>query len=603
LDFYSRQVEARRQTRWLVLGFILALAAVVFALDTVLFALFASAKANEPVIAPFEYAARNPGAALFCTLIVLGAVGLASMFKSLQLRSGGGGTVARSLGGVRVESDTADLKRKRLRNIVEEMAIAANVPVPEIYVLEHETAINAFAAGHTPANAAVTVTQGALDRLNREQLQGVIGHEFSHVVNGDMRLNIQLMGWLFGLLVVAVIGRTILRIAPRGGRKGGGAILLAAFAMMALGYIGLLAGRILQAAVSRQRERLADASAVQFTRNPGGLKEALLKIAGLSEGSRLTNADAEQVAHMLFAPGLKRLFATHPPIGERIRELDPSFNIKTLPRLAEQALGEGIGLDESVHMSLAPPVLSQPDSHTPSPDSSSISPRVWVLAMVLSHDETVRNRQLILLANALDPADLAAIRQCAPLCQQLDPLLRLPSLLKVFPALRRLSPQDRQSLRGLVDDLIMADAKIDVFEFCLAQLLETLLQDELEARTPHGGLSAEDAASELQILFATLAQAGATDERSARMAYESGMQMALPARQSSYVVLNDWPAQLGAALPRLEKLHPLAKKAMIEGLVETVAHDDVLNASEAELLRTVCAILHCPPPRLLPALA
>ena len=173
--------------------------------------------------------------------MVLGIIGLASLYKSLQLR-GGGGVVARSLGGVRIERDTTDLKRKRLHNVVEEMAIASGVPVPEIYVLEHETAINAFAAGHTPANAAVSVTQGALDRLNREQLQGVIAHEFSHVVNGDMRLNVQLIGWLFGLLVVALIGRTILRFAPRGGRKSGGALLVAALAVMVLGYVGLLAG-------------------------------------------------------------------------------------------------------------------------------------------------------------------------------------------------------------------------------------------------------------------------------------------------------------------------------------------------------------------------
>jgi Zn-dependent protease with chaperone function len=170
-----------------------------------------------------------------------------------------------SLGGVRVEQDTGDTKRRRLRNVVEEMAIASGVPVPEIYVLEHERGINAFAAGHTPANAAVAVTQGALDRLNRDQLQGVIAHEFSHVVNGDIRINVQLFGWLFGLFVVALIGRTILRFSPRGGRKGAGAIVIAALLVMLLGYAGLSVGRLLQATVSRQRERLADASAVQFT--------------------------------------------------------------------------------------------------------------------------------------------------------------------------------------------------------------------------------------------------------------------------------------------------------------------------------------------------
>jgi Zn-dependent protease with chaperone function len=336
VDFYTRQAQARSQTRWLVVGFVIAIVAVVCALDLVLFMTLGLGDTRHSGRSPLLFVQQNPGAALVCTLLVLAVVGLSSVFKSLQLR-GGGGVVARSLGGVRIGRDTQDLKLRRLHNVVEEMAIASGVPMPEIYVLENEAGINAFAAGHTPANAAVAVTQGALDRLNRDELQGVIAHEFSHVLNGDMRLNVQLMGWLFGLFVVALIGRTLLRYAPRGRRSGGG-LLAAAFGVMVLGYVGLFCGRLLQAAVSRQRERLADASGVQFTRNPDGLKGALVKIAGLAEGSRLVEADAEQAAHMLFAPGLSRIFATHPPLAERIRALDPRFDVKQLDQVAARAL-------------------------------------------------------------------------------------------------------------------------------------------------------------------------------------------------------------------------------------------------------------------------
>jgi Zn-dependent protease with chaperone function len=336
VDFYSRQVEARRQTRWLVVGFIIAMIAVVGVLDVVLLTLLSAAHREQPGLAPLDYITRNPGAAFFCTLVVVAVIGFASLFKSVQLREGGG-VVARSLGGVRVGRDTADLKRKRLHNVIEEMAIASGVPMPEIYVLEQESGINAFAAGHSPANAAITVTQGALDRLSRDELQGVIAHEFSHVLNGDMRLNVQLMGWLFGLFVIALIGRTLLRYAPRS-RKGGAGLLGAALAVMVLGYVGLMCGRLLQAAVSRQRERLADASGVQFTRNPDGLKGALVKIAGVPEGSRIVSADAEQAAHMLFAPGVSRLFATHPPLAERIRALDPHFDVRKLSETGAKAL-------------------------------------------------------------------------------------------------------------------------------------------------------------------------------------------------------------------------------------------------------------------------
>ena len=206
MDFYSRQAAARSETRWLVLAFILCLLAVALALDLVLFTFLASSTRDQAFTGVLDYALSNPGQTFFCTFAAMGLMGVASLYKSMELR-GGGGVVARALGGVRIARDTSDLKRKRLLNVVEEMAIASGVPMPEVYVLEQEPAINAFAAGHTAANAAVTVTQGALDRLNRDQLQGVIAHEFSHILNGDMRLNLQLMGWVFGLFVIALVGR------------------------------------------------------------------------------------------------------------------------------------------------------------------------------------------------------------------------------------------------------------------------------------------------------------------------------------------------------------------------------------------------------------
>jgi Zn-dependent protease with chaperone function len=623
VDFYSRQAAARRQTRWLVLGFILAITAVVVALDFVLFTLIGSAEANRPAIAPLDFAARNPAAALFCTVAVLAIIGSASLFKALQLRQGGG-VVARTLGGVRIDRDTPDLKRKRLHNVVEEMAIASGVPMPEIYVLEQEQGINAFAAGHTPANAAVAVTQGALDTLNRDELQGVIAHEFSHVLNGDMRLNVQLMGWLFGLFAIALIGRTLIRFSPRS-RKGGGGLVAAAFAVMILGYVGLFCARLLQAAVSRQRERLADASGVQFTRNPDGLKGALVKIAGVAQGSKL-GGDAEQVAHMLFAPGLRRLFATHPPLGERIRELDPHFDVKQLPQAAARALSMIPAFDEisspesmvsravpanpqqvaaqvgqlsTVHMEQAHSVrLALPDELHEFVETSGKG-FALILALLLSRDEAIRERQLGHLASLVTADIVSNVRDAAVLAARLEPMLRLPALLQLFPSLRRLPLATREVLGRLADDFIRADARIDVFEFCLAELLATLLKDEIEARAPHGTLSLAAAEQEIHVLFATLARFGASDEKQARMAYEAGMHRVLPRNRPPYATSDNWPAQLTAALRKLEKLHPYAKKTLIEGLVSTIAHDQTLNVQEAELLRTVCAILHCPLPPLI----
>jgi Zn-dependent protease with chaperone function len=671
VDFYSRQVEARRQTRWLVIGFIIAVIAVVVALDVVLFTLLGAANREQAALAPVDYVTRNPGSALFCTLFVLAVIGFASLFKSVQLREGGG-VVARALGGVRVGRDTADYKRKRLHNVVEEMAIASGVPMPEIYLLEQENGINAFAAGHTPANAAITVTQGALDRLSRDELQGVIAHEFSHVLNGDMRLNVQLMGWLFGLFVVALIGRTLLRYSPRS-RKGGAGLLGAAVAVMVLGYVGLMCGRLLQAAVSRQRERLADASGVQFTRNPDGLKGALVKIAGLPEGSRITNTDPEQAAHMLFAPGMSRLFTTHPSLAERIRALDPHFDVRKLPQTGAKALSLIPAFDaaelreamvsraaaapavaESGNVNVgheppdAPDIIDAPVRAQPQKVSAQVGfvdtvhieqahalrialpeslrefvestgqARAVVLALLLSREPPVRERQLTLLGKGISSAQLEEIRAAAPLTDGLAPMLRLPALLQVFPALRRLPLGERQALASLTDKMIRADARIDVFEFCLAHLFATLLRDEIEARAPHGTLTLKDVTAEVQGLFVVLSSFGAAAEEDARRAYEAGMHTLYPMDRPAYRGVNEgavakkspqeifsnereqWPRRLGAALQRLEKLQPFGKKALIEAMVATIAHDDLLSVAEAELLRTVCAALHCPLPPILP---
>lgn len=655
MDFYSRQAAARAQSRWLVFAFIVALVAVALALDLVLFTFLAGRSAYG--FNAFDYASANPEQALLCTLLVMGVLGLASLYKSMELR-GGGGVVARSLGGVLVTGDTSDLKRKRLLNVVEEMAIASGVPMPEVYVLEQEPAINAFAAGHTPANAAITVTQGALDRLSRDELQGVIGHEFSHVLNGDMRLNVQLMGWLFGLFVVALIGRVILQVSPRNRRNSGGLVAVG-FAVMVLGYVGLMAGRILQAAVSRQRERLADASGVQFTRNPQGLKGALVKIAALPAGSQLVAADAEQAAHMFFADGLARVFATHPPLLERIRELDPHFDLRELDRAAAEPdqqpsveefaehpaagtgasvgarLGAGTGAGvgalgftagdararsgissmapaavaaqvgrpatehiqhaQAVRLALPPGVREV----TESPSGA----QALVLALLISRDAAVGARQLALLEQSAGPGGVTAVRNVLGRLRNLDPMLRLPVLQRAFPALRRSTVPQRKALAQLVSVLIHADSRVDVFEYCLAQLLETSLNDTLQSAAPHGTVTLEAAAGEIALLFGIFAQIGARDERSARMAYEAGIATVLPMRRPPFAATADWQQRLTAALPRLERLHPLAKKVVIEGLVKTVANDEWLMDEEAELLRTVCALLHCPLPPLLPVIA
>lgn len=280
MNFFQRQEETRRSSRRLVALFAVAVLAVIAAVNLVVFFVLAQVQEHTEGHAPTlgQWAAANPSTMLLTTLVVAGIIGLASLYKTIVL-GGGGGVVARSLGGVRISPDTTDPQQRRLLNVVEEMSIAAGVPMPEVYLLEQESGINAFAAGHNPANAAIGVTRGTITTLNRAELQGVIAHEFSHILNGDMRLNIRLMGLLFGLLAIALIGRTVLRLTAhaRGDSKKAVPVAMAiAFAVLVIGYVGLFFGRLIQAAVSRHREALADASAVQFTRDPSGLRGALL---------------------------------------------------------------------------------------------------------------------------------------------------------------------------------------------------------------------------------------------------------------------------------------------------------------------------------------
>jgi Zn-dependent protease with chaperone function len=648
VDFYAYQAAARRQSRLFVVMFMAAVAVVVIALDAVIFTVLAARSTGSASygdqygtgsLSPLEFAMRNPGAVLAVSLLIIGVIGLASLFKSAQLR-GGGAVVAQSLGGVRVERDTTDPARKRLRNIIEEMAIASGVAVPEIYVLEQEPAINAFAAGHTPANACITVTQGAIDHLNRDELQGVIGHEFSHILNGDMRLNIQLMGAIFGLLVIAIIGRLVFNFAPRGGsdrdRRGGGMGWIGVgLAAMVLGYLGLLAGRMLQAAVSRQRERLADASAVQFTRNTEGLKGALMKIAALEEGSKFVAADAEQVAHMLFAPGLDRIFATHPPLLERIRELDPHFDPAELQALiargvpssespathaptsaaaptAPPALPAGgasgfaadagaiaaqVGRPQPANMDQAQAMREQIPSVLRNFSDTGAHARSMVLALLLSRDPAIRDAQARRIAQEYGGAELNVVNTAIAAAGTIAPMLRLPALLQLFPTLRRLPLAERQRLNSLVMDLIHLDSSIDVFEFCLAKLLETMLNDAAGNASPYGTLSLENAVDPVHIIFCTLARCGSDDEQEIRAAYVAGISGVL-ARYPDYATYDDWPQRTSAALSALDQLQLPAKQKLIEGLVRTVASDGQLKVEESELLRTTCALLHCPMPIL-----
>ncbi len=327
MDFFAQQGKAKKHTKLLVFYFVIAVACIIAAVYLAgLIIFFGTQSQQHPDNSTRELVLWNPQLFIYTMLGTLGVVIVGSLYKTAELAKGGG-AVAESLGGRLISPNPTSPDERKLRNVIEEMAIASGVPVPKIYVLDEDEGINAFAAGHSQGDAAIGVTHGCMTLLNRDELQGVIGHEFSHILNGDMRLNLRVMGVIFGILCLAVIGRVLLYTR---GRRDKNPLLLLGLALIVVGAIGTFFGRLIQAAISRQRESLADASSVQFTRNPAGLSGALQKIGGV--GSRIESPHAGEANHMFFSNGLGksffRMMATHPPLPERIRAIDPSWDGK-----------------------------------------------------------------------------------------------------------------------------------------------------------------------------------------------------------------------------------------------------------------------------------
>lgn len=620
-----------------MLLFALAVLCTVGAVDLVLMLAFGGLGADDT---PVDFWV----ALVLSTLITVGIIGCASLFRIASLR-GGGAAVAQQLGATAVPEDTTDFSLRRLRNVVEEVAIASAVPVPQIFVLEQEAAINAFAAGYAPSDAAITVTRGALDKLNRDELQGVIAHEFSHVLNGDMRLNIRLVGMLFGILVLALIGRKILEHARFSRGKGNGGLVGVALGLVVVGYIGLFFGRLIKAGVSRQREHLADASAVQFTRQTRGIAGALKKLAGLPEGSRLASTDAEEYSHMFFGQGLKlsSLMATHPPLLERIQALEPSFKAEALGELeAKWQLHPPVGLDEDAALGLAgpdgSPLQSRPlpsahrdvaltppgvvaqvgapraDDFLQAGDIQAAMPEVLqraarhqadvvplLLGLLHAPAGPVRDAQQYELRARADVATAEQALDYADRLAGLHPMLRLPLASLAFPQLRRRPRPELQRFNDMVFALVHADGEVSLFEYCMGRMLRTQVDEALDpvrAWVP-GRLRLAEATAPATALLGILAQAGHDNPADAPRAFLAGVDRVFPRLSATYSPARDIPAALDEILPVLDRLEPMGKELLLEGLVVAVSHDGRVSVAESELLRTVCASLHTPLPPML----
>lgn len=621
MNFFDHQQSARRRTAVLVLLFLMATGAIVAATNLVVLGVVWYV--NTPAVALLDGAwpGVNPSTVVWTTLATVSVIGMASLYRLATLADGGG-AVARALGATLVPASTNDPYRRQLLNVVEEIAIASGVPVPQVYVLEAEGGINALAAGYNAADAAIVVTRGTLEYLTRDELQGVVAHEFSHVLNGDMRLNTRLMALLYGILIVALAGRFILRGAAKARGELGPFVfaVVVGGALAAVGYAGLLCARLIKAAVSRSREYLADAAAVQFTRNPGGIAGALKKLAVSPLRAAIPNPAFEEVSHMLIADRQswrQSWFASHPPLLDRIRRLEPQFRADELQHIRLRAHAPLLPTSDSadpvqayaVSASTLADAVGRPDAVALASAAASIAHIPDVLAEAARSPHGAMALVLALVAarrmsGAVDATgvsdDTADARALVPQIQRLDAALHLTLLDLALPALRQRSPEELRRLVRSIDRHLGAEA-IRAFDYALSRLVRASVLEVLAPRRAAHALVSPKLyrlRREVQLLLSVVATQGHEGETEAAAAYNRAVRHVQPHDPLPYAVPHAWARPLDLALLRLDRLAPAMKQTLIEALALAISHDGLVMIGELEMLRVVCALLHCPLPAL-----
>jgi Zn-dependent protease with chaperone function len=623
-NFFENQDRARKKTGLLVFFFgaaVIAILATLYALAVFVVGF----QGQDPSTGAMRWNLDwwSPELLSQVVLFTLLIVGGGSLYKIAQLR-GGGSAVAEGLGGRLLHANTVDPNERKLLNVVEEMAIASGTATPPVYLLDAEAGNTAFAAGFTPNAAAIGVTRGCAEGLTRDELQGVIAHEFSHILSGDMRLNLRLIGVIHGILIIGILGYWLLRSAAwsgaghrRGGRDNSGAVLLAVgFGLMVIGFLGTFFGNLIKASVSRQREFFADASAVQFTRNPDGIAGALKKIAGLAAGSRIEHPSAPEASHMFFGRALPSLFSTHPPLEERIRRLDPSFDQQLAESPAEPAaagavsgfaagsLGaavDQIGEVTPAHVNQAARLISSLPAAITEAAHESWGARAVIYALLFASEESVRRNQFDWLERYADDGVLEECERLFPMVGRLSATQRLTLIDLVIPALRELSLPQYHAFKDNVGALIAADRKIDVFEWTLQRILLQHLAPAFEPVRPSRVRlrSLERVAPACAVVLSTLAWAGARTRTAAETAFAhgaheldlSGLRLLEPEQSG----LDD----LDGALVVLDGLAPLRKRELLHACAVAVGADHEIADREAELVRATADSLGCPMPPLL----
>lgn len=633
-DFFGQQEQARRNSFRLVLLFISAVILIILA---VYMALTAGLFFSQMFISEgdwFVHRFWDMERFFWIVTVTVLVVASGSLYRTYQLKQGGGATVAEMLGASRVPTTTDDPLLRRLSNVVEEMAIAAGVPVPPLYLMQ-QPGINAFAAGFGRSDAVIAVTSGAIELLSREELQGVVAHEFSHILNGDTRLKMRLMGLLFGITLISdagIVMMTARNSSHHVSRERGThpVFLVVGFLIFLVGTVGAVFADMIKRAVSRQREFLADAAAVQFTRNPAGIAGALKVIGGYKGGSRISHAATQQTSHFFFGNAVKSWekrswWATHPPLSERIKRLDPSFSgqfekVDSASRTASvmsEAISSLTGEADTtaVHVNVEQVMQSigQPDAATLVKSGSLLeqipdrlhhfahdpfTARAIVYGLLLDPDKSIRTKQLHALESEADATVVRELLDIQSEVLNLNHALRIPLLELLMPALKSLSMSQYRTFRSCTAALIKADHELSIFEYMLHRMLVRHLHPtfaKVKQESVHYDVASE-IDQEISCIISTLIGQGRhvnpQELFTAAMADIFAWSIDLQATEMACNL-----SAMDRALVKAEKASPKIKRRLVKACVTVVLADGEVRINEVELLRSVCDALDSPMPQ------
>jgi len=633
MDFFQSQDVARVNTKRLVFFFALAIISLIVITNLLAMFLFGFLNTGEQNLS-IQVVAENFDWQIFFTIgaAVITIVLAGSAYKTMAL-SGGGDTVAESLGGHRIDQSTQDLHERKVLNVVEEMAIASGTPVPTVYILDDEDGINAFAAGYSTGDAVIGVTRGTINYLTREELQGVIAHEFSHIINGDMRLNIRLIAILHGILLLGIIGYYMLR-SSRGNSKNAGAIVGLGLGLVVIGYAGTFFGNLIKASVSRQREFLADASAVQFTRNNLGIAGALKKIGGHVSGSMLESPDAPTMSHAYFSSGVESylgsLSATHPPLDVRIKRIEPTWDGQFTPLVKEveeipdttktetrkdkikkamvgaivangilsSDLINHIGQANIEQINYAADLLNQIPQPLKQAAHEPYGARAIIYCLVLNGEMDVQEKQFEYLKQFSDDGIYELTAQVFNEMASLDIQFRLPLIDMALPSLRQLSINQYDKFKLNLMSLIKADNKVDIFEWALQKIVFRNLDHYfgITNKIQSTSINLKASQNETELLISLLAHASSKNKTQLKTAFTAAQKL-LPFKNLKLVARDNLNVEsLGQATDALANIKPLQKPQLLKACLACLTQDKEYSAQEQELMRAIASTLDCPMP-------